>query len=774
MSKFTVPPEALRWQPERDSIAEPSTRSIERLTGPLGQAQAGEAVKLGLTSEGRNRHIYVRGDSGTGRRTLIDHWINELELPPRRSLDFCYVHNFSNPDRPRLIMLPGGQGHAFQQAMARISLFVRDRLPEILKNDPIRSRREARKESAEREIRLKTGPLDKKLAKEGLTLIRTQSGPSSRVSIYPLIMGKPVSPEEYRNLVAQGQARDEDRQAALKRLRDWQGELNRVANEISQIWQQAIQHIDQINATETARILSELTAEVGRRFKTPGMEIFLREIIDDIVEKRIGRDTSHLADPTLLYGANVLTSRMDRRTMPVVRATQPSVANLFGTIDPAWMSSGRAVTSFRGIRTGALLEADGGILVLDAADVLAEPGSWRMLMRSLRTGKAEVVPPELGWPYSAQSLKPEPIPINVRVVLVGDRATWDELCRDDRDFIHLFGVLADLDETLPRDREHISGYGRFLATSIEREGLTHFDRSGVQAMIEYGARGAGEAERLSARYGDLASLAREASEQAHEDGAETVDASHVRRALKQRRTQAELPLQRRFRAADHGHFDLNLRGRIEGRVNTVQRSASGAQPIGLPLVVGATVVPGLQCDIRLDADRDGREFAVMLGNLLRLDRPPRLMASISHEPGLDGVDPGLDLARALSLISALGQVPIRQELAVVGTLRPNGRVGVFDAINERVETFYELCRQQGLTGQQAVVIPRANCGELMLDPEVVKACQNDMFRVFAVDSVLQALELGCERRAGTWKDGAFTEQSTLARARERLTRWSPD
>ena len=772
MSKFVIPPHGLRWEPDSNSISEATTQSVHKQTGVLGQARASEALRIGLTGNGANRHVYLRGPAGSGRRTLVRQWIKELELPPRRSLDFCYVHNFSNPDRPRLILLPGGQGHQFQQAMSRISLFVRDRLPEILKNDPIRSRREARKESAEREIRLKTSPLDKRLAQEGLTLIRTQSGPSSRVSIYPLVMGKPVSPEEYRNLVTQGQARASDRQAALQRVRDWQGELNKVAHEISQIWQQALQHIDQINATETARILSELTAEVGRRFKTAGMEIFLREIIDDIVEKRIGRDTSHLADPTLLYGANVLTSRLDRQSMPVVRATQPSVANLFGTIDPAWMSSGRAVTSFRGIRTGALLEADGGTLVLDAADVRAEPGSWRMLMRSLRTGMAEVVPPELGWPYSAQSLKPEPIPLNVRVVLIGDQATWDELCRTDRDFVQLFGVLADFDDTLPRDQEHITGYTRFLASSIDEQGLSPFDRSGMQAMIEYGARSAGEAERLSARLGDLASLAREASEQASEEGVETVDGRHVQQAQKLRRTRADLPLRRRMRAADQGRFDFSLRGRVEGRVNTIQRALSGTQTIGLPIVVNATVSPADRCDLRIGVDHDSSSLTVMLGHLLKLDRPPRLIGVIEHEPARNENDPGLELARAISLISALAQVPVRQEIAAIGRVRASGQIGPVAGINERIETFYEVCRSQGLTGQQAVVIPRANRSELMLEPDIVKACQNDMFRVFAVDSVIQALELTSGQRAGTWKDGSFTEQSVFAQARDRLMSWS--
>jgi ATP-dependent Lon protease len=393
MVNFTIAPEQLRWTPGDDSVKEKSTRKAPQSIGVVGQSDARQALKLALTSQSWHHNAYLRGSEASGRRALVHSLLDELKPAPRRSLDFCYVHNFAHPDRPRLIVLPGGQGRHFQQAMTRISLFVRDRLPEILKNDPIRSRREARKEAAEREIRHKIKPVEARLAEDGLALMRTQSGPTSRVSIYPQVMGKTVSPEEYRNLVTQGQAREEDRLKALKKAEHWQPEVNRFAHEINQIWQQAIQHIDQINATETARILGEMTTEVAKRFRADGLDIFLREIIDDIVEKRVRRDTSHLADPTLLYGVNVLTARADRKKAPTVYANQPSVANLFGTIDPAWLSGNRAVSSFRGIRTGSLLEADGGFLILDAADLISEPGCWRMLMRTLRTGLSEVVPP---------------------------------------------------------------------------------------------------------------------------------------------------------------------------------------------------------------------------------------------------------------------------------------------------------------------------------------------------------------------------------------------
>ncbi len=769
MGNFKVPPEQLRWTPARDAFPGVSSRDIPGTAGIVGQLTARQALTFSIQSRSHNHNAFVRGPDGSGRRTLIANLLKELNPEAERALDFCYVHNFANPDRPRLIILPGGQGRQFQQAMTRISLFIRDRLPVILKNDPIRSRREARREAAEREIRLKIAPLEKKLRADGLALIRTQSGPTSRVSIYPLVMGKPVSPEEYRNLVTQKQVREEDRLKAMKQVDNWQAEVNRFAHEVNQIWQQALQHIDQINASETARLVGEMTSEVGRKFKAPGMDVFLCEIIDDIVEKRVGRDTSHLADPTLLYGVNVLTTRHSNDKAPMIFASQPSVASLFGTIDPAWMSSGRAVTSFRGIRTGALLEADGGYLVLDAADVRAEPGSWRMLMRALRTGLAEVVPPELGWPYSAQSLKPEPIPVRVRVILTGSAELFETLNEEDADFVRLFKVIADFDDTMSRDKHGLHDYGRFLASLVAKENLLPFERGAMMTLAQLGARLSREPGRLSSRFGELADLTREASWLARKDGADEVDKTHMEAAFRQWRNRSRLPLAKTIRRIQSGQIDLRVRGRSERQINTCAPIKSGtltlAQPVALTCIFG----PAPRCRIVKTRDRHDESLEALLGHSLLLREAPRLLARFSSTAANNGrADCGTGLAEACLLFSCLAHTPVRQDLVLIGELDGQGRVRPVPAINERIEAWFELCSEGGLSGQQGVVIPRANLEALVLDQALVKACVNDMFQVYAVDHLYQALELVTGVRIGSWREQAFPPDSILGRARTRV------
>ena len=772
MAGFTIPPEKLTWMPKSGSVRESSTRKAPHSSGFVGQADARHALRAALTSRSWNHNPYVCGAQASGRRALVHSLFEELKPQARRSLDFCYVHNFANPDRPRLIVLPGGRGRRFQQSMTQISLFVRDRLPEILKNDPIRSRREARKESAEREIRHKIKPLESRLAEDGLALMRTQSGPSSRVAIYSLVMGKPVSPEEYRNLVSQDQAREADRLKSLKKAESWQNEVNRCAHEINQIWQQAVFHIDQINATETARILGEMTAEVGKKFKAPGLDVFLREIIDDIVEKRVGRDTSHLADPTILYGVIVLTARHDRQNAPIVCANQPSVANLFGTIDPAWLSGGRAVSSFRGIRTGAILEADGGFLVLDAADLLAERGCWRMLMRTLRTGLSEVVPPEMGWPSSAQSLKPEPIPIDVRVVLIGDQKTFRELTQNDRDFAELFQILVEFDHSLPRNQEGQDQYVRYLGGLVRHEELPHFDNSAILSILQFGARCSPDPGRLTALFGDIGNLAREAAALAQADQSD-VDSGHIERALNLRDERHGSVLKTARRALDSGTSAIRFKSQLDAMSVGVSCVTYGSVVTALPVVMSAAAAASSELRIEGGNDTQATRFGLALAHLLKLDQSPGLLASFQTIVGCENQalaeDSALDLSRFIALLSALAKASLRQNVALIGNLGLRGQVMGVNHINERIEAWFELCQHDGLSGKHAVVIPRANRVELMLHPTLINACSNDTFKVYAIDSAVQAAELLTGVRAGTAKSGEFPQDSLLGRVRSGLS-----
>ncbi|MGY6632066.1 MAG: AAA family ATPase [Wenzhouxiangella sp.] len=770
MASGKLPASELRWRADESSLKNAAPRRIQGRTLVVGQPRARIALRTAFNLPGQRSHVFIRGPAGSGRRSLVRSVLEELKPRPIRSLDFCYVHHFGNPDRPRLIVLPGGQGRQLQQAMMRVALFIRDRLPSILESDPIRSRRDARMETAEREVRTKVAPLEAQLAEQGLALVRSQTGPSTRISIYAMVMGKAISPEEYRNLVSQNQAHERDRLEAVERVRQWQAEINNLAREISQIWQQALAHVDQINASETARIMADLTADISQRFHADGLDLFLRELIDDVVEKRLGRDTSHLADPTLIYGVNVLTARDDRQHAPVVWANQPSVPSLFGSIDPAWTEGGRAISSFRGIRTGALLDADGGFLVIDARHLLEEPNAWPLLARTLRTRQVEVVPPSLGWPSNALSLRPEAIPVNVQVILIGDDGVYRQLLDLDPAFADLFAMLVDFDHSIERDQDGLSAYASFLGQLVETEALLPFSSEATVAMVEQGARLSEDMGRLSGQFSLLAELAREASGRAQDDDRATVAALDVTQAIQQRRARSALPLIRMKRLLGQGCLRITFSGQRRASINSVRLLRAGRFPSAQPVTLQAVVNRGDKASLRVDTRPDPAGRLDTLAQLLRCPTIPRLRAIVAclPKPKTPSDDDDTGLALMALLLCSLADTPIRQGVAVLGSLDCHGFTGPTRAINERIEVFFDLCQATGPTSDQGVIIPSACKAALMLSDKVVEACQQDRFSVWTVDRVEQALPLLTGLPAGRWRDGQFENDSVLARARRFL------
>lgn len=775
MARHAIPPERLRWQPESRELPGDSTHDIPVLEGTLGQEAAAEALHYGIASPGYNQHVFVRGPRGSGRRRLLDSMFASLRPRARQNRDFCFVHNFSNPDRPRLIILPRGEGRPFQKQMHRIALFVRERLPDILANDPIRGRREARREAAERDVRLLLRPLEKKLESDGLTLIRSQAGPNARLQVSVRIMGKPVSQEEFRNMVARKQATEEDRRKIEERIKSYDEELQKVSRQIRKKWEQAQRHIEQIDVTETARLMGEMTSEVSQRFKADGVETFLREAIDDVLEKRIGHETSQLADPTVLYGVNVLNMGGREEGAPVVSTHSISATGLFGTVDPSWRSGGRAVASFQGIRSGTLIQADGGFLALDAEDLASEPEVFRQLLRVLRAGEVSIAAPTADWSQAAQSLQPEAIPVDVGVILVGDESAYERLESISREFARRFRLLADLDESVARDADGIERTCRLVSAVVQEERLPPLTRPALAAIIEISARLADQPARLTTQVGRLSEIVREAAFLATGEDEGEVGRDHVETAFGRIRRRAGLPSAGRVQTSIENGL-VRLRGRSAGRVNVIGRRRLADEYFGIPARLSLTMVTSASASISIESG--GRELPVprfllpALAELLHLEHLPQLHVAMTIEPGVEPDDTAASmLGQACNLIATAAGQSIRQELAVVGSVDARGQVGSVACVNECIEGFFDACNHAGLNGQQGVLIPAVDKERLALDKRVIKACTNDQFHIIAVASIAEAVERLTGKTAGIWKEDDFPEDSVLGLARKRLRDW---
>lgn len=772
MARHAIPPERLRWQPDGNDIPGDSTRDIPVLEGTLGQDAALEALYYGVASPGHNQHMFLRGPRGSGRRRLLDSLIASVRPKARQNRDFCFVHNFSNPDRPRLIIMPRGEGRPFQKQMHRIALFVRERLPDILANDPIRGRREARREAAERDIRLLLRPLEKKLEAEGLALIRSQAGPNARLQVSVRIMGKPVSQEELRNMVARKQATEEDRRKFEERIKSYDDEIGRVSRQTRKKWQQAQQHIEQIDITETARIMGEMTAEVSQRFKAEGIEVYLREVIDDVLEKRIGHETSQLADPTVLYGVNVLNMSREGSGAPVISTSSISSGSLFGTVDPAWRSGGRAVASFQGIRSGTLIQADGGFLMLDAEDLASEPEVFRQLLRILRTGEVNIATSTTDWSQAAQSLRPEAIPVDIGVILIGDTAAYVQLESISREFSRRFRLLADLVASVPRDAEGIDRTCRLVSAVVQQENLLPLTRPALAAVVEISARLSDQPARLTTRADRLAEIIREAAFLASEDDETEIGREQVEGAFGRIRHRAGLPATGRMQhSVDSGL--IRLRGRSAGQLNLIGRERLADEMFGVPARLSLAITGGA-AGLSLengDEELPVRKFLMpMITELLHIDTATDLQVAMTLDPAVSANDASSTLlGQACGLIASLAGVSLRQGLAVTGSVDARGQVGRVNYVNERIEGFFDACNRLGLNGQQGVIIPAVDRDRLALDKRVIRACTNDQFHVIAVASIPEALEHLTGRTAGVWKENGFAEDSVLGMARARLS-----
>jgi predicted ATP-dependent protease len=744
-----LPQDALRWRYDPKKLSFESTAEVEPAKSIVGQDDALESLRFGLRTDAPGQNIYVRGLSGTGRLTLVRRVIEDVRLSCPLVKDCCYVANFEQPDEPRLITLPAGDGRAFRRRIDRLIDFISDDLAGALSSDQVQQRRLALEQSAERELEQIVKPFEQALQQSGLMLVRLQAGPVVQTTIQPVIDGKPVPPEAFEQLHNEGKVTDDHYQTVRQNYEQFEQQLAEIGEQVGEIHRVLNEELQGLLSGAARLLLAEYVRPINEEFPAKSVSRFLTEVIDDVVTNQLGeleKDPSF----TELYRVNLLSEQQDDSTCPIIIENAPNMRNLLGTIDYQTRGDDVAV-SHMGIRAGSLLRADGGYLILEARDVLSEPGAWRALTRALLHHCIEIRPAETGMLVMGPSLKPEPVEIHVKVILLGDDETYYLLDAYDPDFGQLFKVLADFDSVMPRTDESVQRYAGVLARIASEEQLPPFDRSAVAAWAEHGARIAARRNRLTTRFGRLADIAREAAFVAREDSRSRVTGDDMHAAVKRAKRRADLP-SRRFREyiAD-GTIRIDTRGSIVGQVNGLAVLQAGPLMYGFPCRISATIGPGTSGVINIERESalsgaiHTKGFYILGGllrYLLRTDHPLAFEASIAFEQSYGGIDgDSASGAEVCCLLSALTDMPLRQDLAMTGAIDQHGHVQAIGAVNEKIEGFFDACADAGLTGSQGVIIPKANAGDLMLRGDVVTACNEGRFAVYAVERIHQALEL---------------------------------
>ncbi len=778
MRNHQVSPEMLRWQASEESLKFTSTRDVKPAAGIFGQPIAMEALKFGLECQAPGQNVYVRGISGTGRMTMIRSMLDELDLKPWHQLDRCYVHNFKHPDQPRLITLPAGKAPGFRKTMKQVCDFIDYKLEEFLNAAPLKARRGAIRQQTQIKLNQIIKPFEEDLKKAGMALVNVQAGPSMQTVICPVVDNESILPDQYALMHQEGKVSDEDFAVFETRFEQYSQQIQEISEQASSIYQDGLATTVSMNEDEVVRVLIQLTRNLRADLNDTRVNQFLDEVMADILEHRLKEvPAGQLPSASVVYNVNIIASCEDESSCPLVIENLPTVHNLFGSIEHEWID-GNAVSDYRGIRAGSIVHADGGYLVLDALDVLREPDSWRSLTRALRTGQVDIVPANSNFPFNRRPLNPQSIGINLRVILLGSHSLYYYLDQMDPDFSELFKVLVDFDTEIERNELSVEQYAGVVARLVRDEGLRHFERSAIAALVEHGARIASRKGKVTARFGRIADIAREASYLAEKAGSDDVSRIQVEETVKRTKHRASLPSRRFQELIDDKTIWVPVSGQRAGQINGLAVIQTGNLIYGFPTRITATIGAGTAGVINIE-DRAAMSGSIhtkgfqtlngLIRHLLRTDHPLAFSASVTFEQSYGGIDgDSASGAEVCCLLSALTGIPIKQSIAMTGAIDQHGRVQAVGGVNEKIEGFFDTCHANGLTGEQGVIIPASNAGDLMLRQDVVSACKEDRFHIYSVERIQDALQILTGNSTGELdKDGDYPEDSLLALAKSR-------
>ncbi len=741
-----LPSAALRWDCPLDALAFETTAELEPNDTIIGQDAATESLRFGLGFRAPNQHVFVRGEPGTGRMTLVRRLLADPEPLPDTTRDRVVVMDFDQPDRPALISLRLGRAPEFVEAVESIAHFLRDDLLGEVEARVAVAKQEL-DQAAQHTLAEHAEPFEAGLAEAGLALARiSDDDGESETRVLPIVDGQPVQVQELEAMAARGEVDPEqlgETMAAIARFTAHLAEVTRRANAVQREHQQKV---NQLFQQAVLGVLDEVLAPHKEAW--PVASVRSGSWFDQIarhVAKRLEILAENPGAWVDLLQVNVLSTRPEGSRRPVVISTAPSVQSLLGTIDAPTIEG---MPPHLGIHAGDLLRADGGTLVLDARALVGREGAWQALSRALETSLVELLPDLAPTTMRPPGIKPHPIPIDVKVVLIGDPLVYHALDQQDPVFPQLFKVLADLDDTLPATHGAIAAFAASIAGLARREGLPSFRRGAVAALVEHAARIAAEEGHLTARLGRINDIAREAAFLAN--GAPVVR-THVDDAIRRTKRRADGPGRRFRERVARGAIRLRTSGRAMGEINGLAVISAGPLTYGMPMRITATAGPGsggavnVEQEALLSGQIHVKSFHILSGLLRRLIDAPHPLAfdaSIAFEQSYGGIDG--DSASAASfvvLLSSLTGLPIRQDLSMTGAIDQVGNVLPIGAVNEKAEGFFDCCRTAGLTGTQGVVIPSANAGDLMLRSDVVQAAGDGEFAIYPVERIEDAVAL---------------------------------
>jgi len=791
----------LRWRCEPERLPFETTAQADLREGFVGQERALRALKMGVELGAPGYNVFVCGLAGTSRGGTIARMIEELHPSAKESPDRCYVNNFKNTDRPRLISLPRGQANAFKKDMQAGVDFLRRRIPQVFEGEPFQRQKGRIVERFTAREKDLMDDFTRRIARDQFALGHMQVGAVALPEIFPVLEGQMVPIEDISKMVHEGKLDSPVAEEIERKYEQFRSEFTVVYRKTLTLSRELASELSYLEQEAASVLVDGVIEELKEKYPGDSVSEYLEEVRHHILDnlepfkEREGEEedqaelqeggpalkpTGPERDPFRVYGVNVILAHGDEAGAPVIFEITPTHNNLFGTIQRAYDSRGGWTSDFMDLRGGSLLRADGGYLIMYALETISEPGVWRALKRTLSHNRLEIQPAEMFYPFGGSAMKPEAIPINLKVILIGDRSMYELLYDYEEDFRKIFKVRVEFDEEMPMSDSVIAEYAGRLRALSEKENLSPFDRGAFAAMLEHGVRMAGRRNKVTARFVDIADLAREANYAAKAANEHVVRAEHVRTALGSKMERHNLIETRIREMIEEGTLLVDVDGKRVGQVNGLSVLEIGGYSFGKPVRITATAALGKAglINIERESNLSGRFhdkgvhiIAGYLRSRFAQDKPLSLAASICFEQSYSGVDgDSASSTEVYALVSALAELPLRQDVAVTGSMNQQGDIQPIGGVNEKIEGFYDVCRIKGLTGTQGVLIPEANIEDLMLRPDVVAAVETKRFHIWPAAKIEQGVELLTGVPAG-YKNGsgAFDGGTVFARVNQRLT-----
>lgn len=787
ISRFEIPLKKLRWKCDHKAFGCETSEQAVPLDGILGQKRALTAIEHGLQIKSPGYNIYVSGVSGSGKTSTVKAMLRSLTKNKRDLNDIIYVNNFRDKRKPHCIKLPSGLAKIFSKEMRDLMETLKSVIPNLFDHDEYKETRNQIVEKHREKQKSIFRDLEGQIKKDNFTMVHVQMGPYTRPMILPLIEDQPVQFDQLESLAANGNFPKKRLDQLKEKHQVLFNDLENAMKVARTIEKELKRELEDLEKNYGMVVLAEMIKDIREKFPMEKVNTYLDEVQESILENLTlfkEEESQPQENPQLQmmqarpegaddrfhdYRVNIIVDNSETKGLPFIIENTPNHKNLFGTIEKTLRSNGHWTTDFMKISGGSLLKADGGYLVVNLLDAVTEPGVWKTLKRTLRIRQLEIESFDSLYFFMTSAMKPEPVDVDVKIVAIGDNDLYYLLYAWDDDFKKIFKVKADFDYVMEKNKNYISKYSSFVHKIVTDEGLMHFNAKGISAVVEEGVRMSGSQKKLTARFSVIADIVREASFHAGKSKSKLVTEKHVRKALEARRFRSNLIEEKLGEMIKDERILVSTKGKAVGQINGLGVYQLGNYAFGKPSRITCEVSMGRAgvINIEREAKMSGKihdKGIFILSGFFRgrfaHNKPLTLSASICFEQSYGGIDgDSASAAEICALMSELSGVPIKQFIAVTGSVNQRGEIQPIGGANEKVEGFFRTCKDRRFSGVQGVLIPAQNVDDLMLDQDVIDACKAGRFHVYSASTIDEYIEIltgvpaGKQNADGSWPTG---------------------